>query len=119
MKTIHLTEAFEASRECRKPAIAFELNGQEVRLAKLNGRFVWHKHKVADEPFDIVRGSLIIRLRGGDVFLKEGDLTVGPRGVEHCPEANEEAWVVLFEPTGTLNTGNVRCERTIEELERL
>lgn len=119
MKTIHLAEAFEAIRDCWKPAIAFELNGQEVRLAKLKGRFVWHSHEDADELFYVVRGSLRIRLREGDVVLKEGELTVVPRGVEHCPEADDEAWVLLFEPKGTLNTGNVRCERTIEELERL
>lgn len=119
IKTLNLADAFEAIQDCWKPTIAFELNGQEVRLAKLKGRFVWHRHEDADELFYVVQGSLTIKLRDGDIVLKEGDLTVVPRGVEHCPETDEEAWVLLFEPTGTLNTGNVRCERTIEELERL
>ncbi|MEN3535400.1 cupin domain-containing protein [Microbispora sp. ZYX-F-249] len=82
------------------------LNDYEVKLAKLKGEFVWHTHPETDELFVVVSGRLTIRLREGDVVLEPGDLYVVPRGVEHCPVAEEETAVMLVEPTGTLNTGD-------------
>ncbi|WP_406398939.1 cupin domain-containing protein [Streptomyces uncialis] len=82
------------------------LNGYEVKLAKLKGEFVWHTHEDTDELFLVISGRLTIQLRGADVVLEPGELFVVPRGVEHCPMADEETAILLFEPTGTLNTGD-------------
>ncbi|WP_432930063.1 cupin domain-containing protein [Microbispora sp. CA-135349] len=82
------------------------LNDYEIKLAKLKGEFVWHTHPETDELFVVVSGRLTIRLREGDVVLEPGELYVVPRGVEHCPVAEEETAVMLVEPTGTLNTGD-------------
>ncbi|HUP21247.1 MAG TPA: cupin domain-containing protein [Gemmatimonadota bacterium] len=102
-----------------EPRVAAEPNGQEVKLAKLKGEFVWHRHDDADELFLIVKGRIVIRFRDGDVRLEMGQMLVVPRGVEHQPVAEEEAWVLLFEPRGVLNTGDVRDERTVDAPPRL
>ena len=96
-----------------------ELNAQQVKLAKLQGEFVWHHHEHEDELFLVVDGSLQIHLRDGVIELEAGEMVIIPRGVEHKPVAEEEAHVLLFEPAGTLNTGNVRNERTVEHPRRL
>jgi mannose-6-phosphate isomerase-like protein (cupin superfamily) len=82
------------------------LNDYEVKLAKVKGEFVWHTHDDTDELFLVVSGRLTIRLRDGDVVVGPGELYVVPRGVEHCPVAEEETAILLVEPTGTLNTGS-------------
>lgn len=82
------------------------LNDYEIKLAKLKGEFVWHTHPETDELFVVVSGRLTIQLREGDVVLEPGELYVVPRGVEHCPVAEEETAIMLVEPTGTLNTGD-------------
>ena len=102
-----------------KPRIVGELNGQQVRLAKLLGEFVWHHHETEDELFLVLKGRLRIAFRDGEVMLEPGECCIVPRGVEHKPIADEEVHVLLFEPASTLNTGNLRNERTIEQLERL
>lgn len=91
----------------------------QVKLAKLKGEFVWHHHDNEDELFFVIKGRLLIRLRERDIWLEAGEFVVIPRGVEHLPVAEEEAHVLLFEQKGTLNTGNVRNERTIETLDRI
>lgn len=101
------------------PRIVGELNGQHVRLAKLLGEFVWHHHEEEDELFLVVKGTLRMRLRDRELVVREGEFLIVPRGVEHQPVADEEVHVLLFEPAGTLNTGNVRDERTREHLERV
>jgi mannose-6-phosphate isomerase-like protein (cupin superfamily) len=101
------------------PKIVGELNGQHVKLAKLKGEFVWHHHDEEDELFLVLKGRLLIQFRDGEAVLEEGDCLVIPRGVEHRPVAEEEVSVLLFEPAGTLNTGNVRSEHTRENLERI
>ena len=101
------------------PRIVGELNGQHVKLAKLRGEFVWHHHADEDELFLVHRGRFRMEFRDHVVELAAGDFLIVPRGVEHRPVADEEVEVVLFEPAGTLNTGNVRGERTRETLERL
>jgi len=101
------------------PHIVAELNGQHVKLAKLEGEFVWHRHDQEDELFMVVRGRLRIEFRDGAVELEEGEMVVVPRGVEHRPVAERECQVLLFEPSGTLNTGNVENERTVRSPKRL
>jgi len=116
---INLDEAFARITEHWTPAIAAELNGQHVKVARLLGTFDWHHHEDADELFLVHRGRLVIELRDRRVELGPGDLFVVPAGVEHRPVAETEALVVLFEPAGTRNTGNVVSERTVHDPERL
>ena len=90
-----------------------------MKVVKLKGPFVWHEHASEDEMFLVVNGSLRMEFRDGAVELGEGEFIVVPRGVEHRPVAEEEVAVLLFEPASTLNTGNVRNERTVAEPERI
>ena len=102
-----------------QPHLVAELNGQHVKLAKLMGEFIWHRHDDEDELFLVIKGRLRIELRSGVVDIGEGEFGIVPRGVEHRPVAEQEVHVLLFEPAGTRNTGNVRNERTLETLKRL
>ncbi|MGD8869103.1 MAG: cupin domain-containing protein [Gemmatimonadales bacterium] len=101
------------------PKIIGELNDFYVKLAKLEGEFVWHHHDEEDELFLVIKGRLQMRFRDRDVWLEEGEFLIVPRGVEHLPVAPDETHVLLFEPRSTLNTGNVRSERTVGDLERI
>lgn len=116
---VNLAEKFGALREHWSPKIAGEVNDSYVKLVKFQGEFVWHKHEDEDEMFLVVAGRITIRFRDGDVALEENEFVVVPKGVEHCPVAEEEAQVLLFEPKTTLNTGDVRNERTREKLDRI
>ena len=119
MEKVNLAQKLSTFDDLWTPKIVAELNGQTVKLAKLQGEFIWHHHDVEDELFLVVKGRLLIQFRDRDVWLEEGDLIVVPAGVEHKPVAEEEAHVLLFEPQTTLNTGNVQDERTITEVERI
>ena len=119
MEKVNLAEKFGLFDQYWSPKIVGELNGQHVKLAKLKGDFIWHHHEAEDELFLVVKGQLVIKLKGQDVALEEGEFFIVPRGVEHKPVAEEEAHVLLFEPVSTLNTGNVRDERTVENLDRI
>lgn len=119
MDKVNLAQKFSQFAERWQPRIVGELNGQLVKIARVQGEFVWHKHDDEDEMFLVVKGSLTIRLRNRDVELNESEFFIVPRGVEHQPVADDEAWIMLFEPAGTLNTGDVRNERTVERLERI
>ena len=119
METVDLAEKLSLIREHWSPKIVGELNGQQVKLVKLLGEFVWHRHEREDELFLVLRGEFDLELRDRTVRLQEGQFTVVPRGVEHRPVAREECSVLLFEPATTLNTGDVRSERTRERLERI
>lgn len=112
MDKVNVAEKLSSFTERWQPRIVGELNGQHVKLTKVQGEFVWHHHENEDELFLVVKGRLTIRFRDRDVHLSEGEFVIVPRGVEHCPVAQEEAHVMLFEPAGTLNTGNVQNERT-------
>jgi mannose-6-phosphate isomerase-like protein (cupin superfamily) len=101
------------------PKIVGELNDSYVKLVKLKGEFVWHHHETEDELFLVVEGKLLIKLRDRDIELEEGEFVVIPRGVEHLPIAEQEAHVLLLEPKTTLNTGNIRDERTVADLDRI
>jgi len=120
MERVNLDEAFDSFDEHWSPRLAAELNGQAVKLAKLEGEFVWHSHAEADELFLVRTGELRIEFREReDAVLGEGELLVVPAGVEHRPVAESEAEVLLFEPTETRNTGDVESEETEAELERV
>jgi mannose-6-phosphate isomerase-like protein (cupin superfamily) len=119
MDKVNLGAKLALFDEYWSPKIVGELNGQQVKLAKLKGGFVWHHHEVEDELFLVVKGRLVIKLRDRDVTLEAGEFLIVPRGVEHKPVAEEEAHVLLFEPMGTLNTGTVQSERTVEEIETI
>jgi len=116
---VNLAEKFSRFRDTFSPKIAGELNDCYVKLAKVKGEFVWHQHQAEDEMFLVVKGRLTVRLRDGDVTLEPGEFLIVPRGVEHCPVADEETHIVLLEPKTTLNTGDVRNQRTVEKLERI
>lgn len=116
---VNLAEKFALIGEHFSPRIAGEVNGMHVKLARLKGEFVWHRHDHEDEMFLVVKGSLLMQLRTGDVRVNEGEFIIIPRGVEHNPRADEECHVLLFEPAGTLNTGNVRNQRTVEAPARI
>lgn len=119
VEKVNLAEKFSLFAEHWSPQIVGELNGQQVKLAKLLGSFDWHHHEHEDELFLVVQGSLTMRLRDREVQLNEGEFFVVPRGVEHQPVAEQEAHVLLFEPASTLNTGNLHNERTRTDLPRL
>ncbi len=119
MDKVSLAEKLARIREQWQPKIVGELNGQQVKLVKFEGPFVWHHHDAEDELFYVVRGRFRMEFRDRAVWVEQGEFIIVPRGVEHRPVADVEAEVMLFEPATTLNTGNVRNERTVERLERL
>lgn len=118
-RAISLAEKLAQISDFWNPRIVGELNGQHVKLAKLHGEFVWHFHQNEDELFLVVAGTLRIEFRDGAVSLGPGELYIVPRGVEHRPVAEEEVHLLMFEPASTLNTGNVREDRTVEDPERI
>ena len=119
MDAIDLTDKLSQFDECWSPRIVGEVNDSYVKLAKLNGEFVWHSHEQEDELFLVVKGRLTIRFRDGDVHLEEGQMIVVEKGIEHQPVADSEAHVLIVEPKSTLNTGDVVNERTVVDLERI
>jgi len=119
MNKVNLAEKFSLFGEHWKPKIVGELNGQQVKLVKFQGPFTWHHHENEDELFLVVKGRFRMEFRDRQVWLEEGEMIIVPRGVEHRPVADEETHVLLFEPATTLNTGNVRNERTVPVLEKI
>ena len=103
---INLNEALTRFDDHWQPRIVAQYNDNEVRIVKVKGEFVWHKHDETDDFFLVLAGKLTIQLRDRDVELEQGEMFVVPRGVEHCPRADEEAAVLLIEPVGTVNTGD-------------
>ena len=119
MEKVNLRDKLDLFKEHWSPKIVGELNDQQVKLVKFRGPFVWHHHAHEDELFLVVKGRFRMEFRDRDLWLEEGEFLIVPRGVEHRPVADEEAHVLLFEPASTLNTGNVRNERTREQLETI
>jgi mannose-6-phosphate isomerase-like protein (cupin superfamily) len=125
MTKINLAEKFSLFDELWSPKVIGELNGQQVKIAKIQGEFVWHHHEDEDELFMVIKGQLTLRLRDADtqhpedVHLEEGEIAIVPHGIEHKPVAEQEAHILMFEPVGTLNTGNVQNEKTIQEVKRI
>jgi mannose-6-phosphate isomerase-like protein (cupin superfamily) len=113
IEKINLSQKFSLFQEPWSPKIVGELNDSYAKLARLQGEFVWHHHENEDEFFLVVKGSLTIRLRDGDLQLEAGELAIIPRGVEHLPVASQEVLVLLLEPKVTRNTGNLENERTV------
>jgi mannose-6-phosphate isomerase-like protein (cupin superfamily) len=102
-----------------RPRLAGTVNDTAIKLVKVSGEFLWHHHDAEDELFLVLRGRLTMKLRDGEVVIEPGEFLIVPRGVEHMPVAAEETWIVLIEPTTTLNTGNVVNDRTVELVERI
>jgi mannose-6-phosphate isomerase-like protein (cupin superfamily) len=119
MDKVRITEKLSLFSDHWNPRIVGELNGQYVKLVKLKGEFVWHKHDHEDEMFYVLKGVLKIEFRDKTVELQENEFIIVPRGVEHKPVAEEEVSVMLFEPKTTLNTGDVKGELTKENLEKI
>ncbi len=115
MEKVNLAEKFGLIGEYWNPKIVGVLNDSHVKLAKLKGEFVWHHHEAEDEMFLVVKGHLRIKLRDGEIRLDPGEFAIIPKGVEHCPVAEEEVHVMLIEPNTTVNTGNVTNESTAGE----
>jgi mannose-6-phosphate isomerase-like protein (cupin superfamily) len=118
-KKVNLQEKFERISELWSPKVVAQVNDVDIKLAKLQGEFVWHHHPDEDELFLVVAGRLLLEFRDHSVWLEEGECLLVPRGVEHRSVAPEEVHVILVEPRTTLNTGNIRNERTLAELERI
>lgn len=116
---VNLAQKFNLFGEYWTPKIAGELNDAYLKLAKLKGEFVWHQHDAEDELFLVVKGRLLIKLRDRNLWLSEGEFVVIPRGVEHCPVAEEEVHVILLEPKSTRHTGDVVSERTVTDQQRI
>jgi mannose-6-phosphate isomerase-like protein (cupin superfamily) len=116
---VNLSEKFSLFTNHWEPKIVGELNEQYVKLAKLKGEFVWHQHENEDELFMVIKGSLTIKLREKDICLSEGEIFIIPRGVEHMPIAKKEVHVLMFEPKGTVNTGDTESDKKIDLLEKL
>ncbi len=123
IRVVNLAEKFASFTERWSPKIVGELNDSHVKVAKLQGEFIWHHHAEEDELFLVVSGTLRMKLReeGGEreLTIRPGEFVVVPHGVEHLPVADEEVQVVLLEPRSTLNTGNLVNERTKSEPERI
>ncbi len=119
MDKANLSEKFSKITEYWSPKIVGELNGQFVKIAKVKGEFIWHQHENEDELFLVIKGCLTLKLKERDVVLQEGELFIVPRGIEHKPFAKEETHILMFEPKTTLNTGQVRNEKTVDRLETI
>ena len=119
MEKVNIRQKLSQFHDHWSPKIVGELNGQQVKLVKFQGEFVWHHHENEDELFLVVRGRFRMDFRDRQVWLEEGELLIVPRGVEHRPVAPEEVHVLLFEPASTLNTGNVTDELTVREPDRI
>jgi mannose-6-phosphate isomerase-like protein (cupin superfamily) len=117
MEKINLAEKFDRINAYWDPRIVCELNNQHVKLVKFKGPFVWHHHENEDELFFVVKGRFNMEFRDRTEIVNENEMIVVPRGVEHRPVADEEVWVMLFEPASTLNTGNIENELTKKNLD--
>lgn len=116
VRKVNLAENFKQIHKPWSPRIAAELNDQYIKLARFEGTFQWHRHDNEDEAFLVVQGHIVVAFRDRTITVGEGELLVIPRGIEHRPASELGAWVVLFEPKSTLNTGDQRSNLTLDEL---
>jgi len=116
MEKVNLSEKLSLFKDHFNPRIVGELNGQQVKLVKFQGEFVWHHHDNEDELFYVVKGSFDMHLKDKVVTINKGEFLIVPRGVEHKPVAEKEVEIMLFEPAGTVNTGNIIDEKTVVDL---
>lgn len=119
MDKVNLVQKFDLVEDYWSPKVVGDLNGQQVKLAKFKGEFIWHHHEAEDEAFFVLKGAFRMEYRDRTVVVNEGEMLIVPKGVEHKPVADEEAWVMLFEPDTTRNTGNIVNERTKTSLENI
>jgi mannose-6-phosphate isomerase-like protein (cupin superfamily) len=119
MEKVNLAEKLSSFSDHYNPRIVGELNGQQVKLVKAKGEFVWHHHDHEDELFYVVKGSFDMQMRDKTITVNAGEFLIMPRGVEHRPVAKEEVEILLFEPATTLNTGNVENEMTVKNPEKI
>lgn len=119
MNKVNINEKFSLFSEYWSPKIVGELNGQYVKLVKFKGEFVWHKHDNEDELFMVIKGVLKMEFRNKTEIVNENEFIIVPKGIEHKPVADEEVWVLLFEPEATLNTGNTSGELTKTILDKI
>lgn len=119
MEVINLKSKFNLFNDHWSPKVIGELNNQAVKIAKVKGEFIWHDHEGEDELFYILKGQLKIEFRDSVKVLNEGDMLIIPRGVEHKPIAEEEVWLMLFEPINTKHTGDVKHELTKDTYEKI
>jgi len=119
MESIKIKDKLELINDLWKPKVIAELNGQQVKISKVKGEFVWHDHKDEDELFYILKGKMIMEFRDRKVEVNEGEMIVVPKGVEHRPIAEEEVWMMLFEPQNIKHTGDVKSELTIDNYEKI
>ncbi len=119
MEKINLKQKFSLIQDYWNPRVVAEMNGQQVRLAKLKGPFIWHRHEHEDELFWIHRGELQLEFRDKSLLLKAGEMAIVPKGVEHRPVAKEEVELVLIEPASTINTGEEQNDLTRDQLQSL
>jgi mannose-6-phosphate isomerase-like protein (cupin superfamily) len=119
MDTVNLSEKFSRFSDYFHPRVIGELNDSLVKAVKLQGEFVWHHHDNEDELFLVVKGTLRMKFRDREAVVRAGEFVIVPKGVEHCPVADQEVHIVLIEPKSTLNTGNITNERTVAQLERI
>jgi mannose-6-phosphate isomerase-like protein (cupin superfamily) len=119
IEKVNLSEKLALFDEHWSPRIVGEINDSHVKLVKLKGEFVWHKHDREDEMFLVLKGTLLMKLRDRDIKIEEGEFVIIPKGVEHLPVAEAETHVLLFEPKTTLNTGDIENERTVHSPEQI
>jgi mannose-6-phosphate isomerase-like protein (cupin superfamily) len=119
METINLKNKFSLFSDYWNPRILGALNDCYIKAVKVKGEFVWHRHDDEDELFLVTKGALRMKFRDHESIIREGEFVIVPRGVEHCPVADEEVHLVLIEPKSTLNTGNITNERTVAQLEQI
>jgi mannose-6-phosphate isomerase-like protein (cupin superfamily) len=119
MNAINLNDKLALINDLWNPRVVAELNAQQVKISKVKGEFVWHDHKDEDELFFIIKGSLKMEFRDKTVAVNAGEMIVVPRGVAHRPVAEEEVWMMLFEPQNTKHTGDVQSELTVDKYEKL
>lgn len=119
MHPINLSQKFDLFSDHWNPRVIAELNGQQVKIAKVKGEFIWHDHQDEDELFFIIKGTLLMEFRDKTVELKEGEMIVIPKGVEHRPIAKEEVWLMLFEPNQIKHTGDIVSALTVGHYEKI
>ena len=119
MQTINLKNKFSLFSDYCNPRVIGEVNDCQVKAVKLKGEFIWHHHDNEDELFLVVKGTLRMKFRDREAVVREGEFVIVPRGLEHCPMADEEVHIVLIEPKSTRNTGNITNERTVAQLEQI
>lgn len=119
MESINVEKKLDLIKDLWNPKVIAELNGQQVKIAKVKGDFVWHDHKDEDELFYVLKGKLIMEFRDKKVPVNEGEMIVVPKGVEHRPIAEEEVCIMLFEPDNIKHTGDVKSDLSVDSYEKI